>query len=125
MKCRDCMHLSVCEYDAQKYNFRLPDNSEKCSFFADKSQYIKLPCKVGDAVYAIDSYYGLIKCIVNDIRVGMDNLYYTLFYYEQSVDCPDELIDTFDYDNDDLGKTVFLTKSEAKEAMKEGKENND
>lgn len=118
MKCKYCINYDICSTESVNC-----DRANHCSMFKDKSQYIKLPCKVGDTVYVIDGYYGLIECIVNDIRVGVDNLYYTLFYYEQPVDDPAELIDTFDYDKDDLGKTVFLTKAEAEKALREREEN--
>lgn len=120
MTCKDCVHFELCDMESAVYNFNFPETADDCSFFNDKSQYIKLPCKVGDTVYVIDDHYGLIECIVNEIHVGVGNeLYYNLFYYEQTTDEPDELIDEFDFDNNDIGETVFLTKSEAEKALRE------
>ncbi len=43
MTCKDCLYLTVCDYDANKYNFRLPENADKCSFFKDRSKFVELP----------------------------------------------------------------------------------
>lgn len=38
MNCTDCVYFSLCDYDASKYNFKLPENVEKCSFFSKTAQ---------------------------------------------------------------------------------------
>lgn len=122
MRCKDCIHCNICNKTESDIYLGNKEGAVElyCVEFADESQYIKLPCKVGDTVYVIDDHYGLIECIVNEIHVGVGNeLYYNLFYYEQTTDEPDELIDEFDFDNNDIGETVFLTKSEAEKALRE------
>lgn len=114
MTCKDCIHNQVCIAYKQ-----LADISDICPHFADKSQYIKLPCKVGDTVFVIDDRRGIIKCIVNDMHLGLaQEIYGALFYYEQIADEPPELVDVFDFDENDFGKTVFLTREEAEKALK-------
>ncbi len=72
------------------------------------------PCKVGDVVYEIDlPEYGVIVCeitkVLCDSRVVVVNVIYghgngSEYYFEF----------------DDFGKTVFLTKEEAEQALKGG-----
>jgi len=62
--CKDCVHFDVCcSYLSTAYNkcklatpdFKLLKNIEcdECQHFKDRSQFIELPCKVGDTVYRI------------------------------------------------------------------------
>ena len=103
--CKDCLHLSVCDYDANKYNFRLPENADKCTLFKDRSKFVEMPCKVGDAIYIIysDEDGSLIEELtvseVSTQRIRAD--YGCSFHY------------------DDLGKTVFLTREKAEKALEE------
>ena len=50
MRCDYCLHYGVCTF-AKQY-----ETVDKCTDFADKDLYIKLPCKVGDEVYFIKFY---------------------------------------------------------------------
>ena len=118
MTCKDCIHCGVCDYTYAVLD--LDAVEKRCDDFADKSQYIKLPCKVGDTVYVIDDRRGIIKCIVNDIHLGLaQEIYGDLFYYEQIADESPELVDVFDFEKNDFDKTVFLTKESAEKALRE------
>lgn len=46
MTCKDCILNKICS----TYVY-VGDDGDICPYFADNSQYIKLPCKVGDTVY--------------------------------------------------------------------------
>lgn len=49
-KCKDCLHFNVCN----DMYFNLAVESERnCGYFADRSRFVELPCKVGDTVYAV------------------------------------------------------------------------
>lgn len=62
MNCRDCLHYGICRLDVC---FSYADNGEiyqyqdsqkvdeDCEAFSDKSEWIHLPCKVGDTLYKI------------------------------------------------------------------------
>lgn len=109
------MHNKVCS----TYVY-VGDDGEACTYFANQSQYIKLPCKVGDTVYVIDDRCGIVKCIVNEMHLGVNQeVYGDLFYYEQKADESPELVDVFDFDENDFGKTVFLIREEAEKALRE------
>ncbi len=119
MTCKDnCLHYKVCK----AISWQLPFcNPKECDCFDDKSKYTELPCKVGDTVYhyckevcAILPYF--IERIVIDYDVDNSNGYWT---FEGMCSEDDELIDAIDFTTDDIGKTVFLTKSEAEQKLKE------
>ena len=44
--CRDCIHHEICV-------LLLQNTDAVCNGFADKSQYVELPCKVGGILYCI------------------------------------------------------------------------
>ena len=92
----------------------------------DSSLLLKLPCKVGDTVYAITSPFNLrldmedeldvFKCVVESISFYKNGMHQLRLYHEGKF--VGWLVQFTD-----LGKTVFLTKEEAEQAlvkMKEG-----
>lgn len=42
--CKDCLHFVVCEEVPTK-------SADDCDFFKDCSNFVELPCKIGDTVY--------------------------------------------------------------------------
>lgn len=137
MTCNNCIHYELCEVQAFN-DFNKNWDPEKdwkhCGVFKDKSKYIELPCKVGDTVYCLDTLVDKDKCDKCP------------FYYEggmgdypaceksitgsRSAECIEikEEIGTLKdilwwMFRNDFGKTVFLTKSEAEQKLKEMKEN--
>ena len=96
--CEECKleHIQLREYlaELQEYRKAILD----CTL-------IKLPCKVGDTVYDIDYGDGVDVGTVTEIEIKkQDRLVWS------GCDC---------WDFDDFGKTVFLTREEAEEALKE------
>ena len=90
MTCKDCLHCEVCYY----HDF------EECEWFKDKSEWVHLPCKVGDIVYQVDSeriYESTVRNIIYDT-------------------------DGIAFDERAIGKSVFLTREEAVKALEERKE---
>lgn len=56
MTCKDCIHNEVCSQfskaDGANHEYYTYTNlSEKCECFKSKSEFVCLPCKVGDTVY--------------------------------------------------------------------------
>lgn len=123
MTCKDCIHYDVCKCVNPKVDEMYGNRNGTqygCGYFKDKSQIIKLPCKVGDTVYLVDFEYGIYKCIVNDIQILSDNEpVYTLYFYSQNGYEPAELEWDIDIEIDCFGKTVFLTKEQAEAKLKE------
>ncbi len=119
MTCKDCIHYEMCQ--------TLEDNGQAnkihprcCSCFADRSKFIKLPCKVGDTVYyifkaeidrnAINGF--IVSEPIKITEVGTRGFWTSAFPNEH----PDDM-DNFE-PWDSIDKTVFLTKEAAEQALR-------
>ena len=104
--CKDCVHCYVCLES---------DKDLICKDFKDSSQFVELPCKVGDTVFVIQDIAGEEKIIqdrVETISIG---------YYADGINIYQfDGIKTDGYFSD-FGKTVFLTREEAEQKLKERK----
>lgn len=116
MNCKDCLH-----YEAHKHFFRSYDyekdfddyfNRENVEFicpeFAEKSSFVHLPCNVGDIVYCFapcfdTDHHPKLKVVEKEI-IEL-KIIATVF--------------GLNFDNDSIGKTVFLTREEAEKALEE------
>lgn len=114
MTCKDCIHYEVC--GGVYVNTDIFEEVEKdCKEFEDKSLYIKLPCKVGDTLFDISEFvYGekmpeMYEDKVEYIELQKDRESGELIF----------CVDGLDWRYDDFGKTVFFTREEAEEALKE------
>lgn len=85
----------------------------------EQGRLIKLPCKVGDVVYAYCDEFGILEYEVDSIVIDKHITYQCSAYSEPIGDCPSECLDEIEPDISDIGKTVFLTKSEAEAKLKE------
>ena len=65
MTCKDCLHYELCKYNTfqeahyfgkAKEIYITIDNNSPCKYFADCSEWVHLPCKVGDTIYKL--WYG-------------------------------------------------------------------
>ena len=126
MTCKDCIHVEVCEdftrhkLSPERAKELLPilrDKGRTCEHFKDRSRFLELPCKVGDTVFVVEEIAEerkIIKDHVETIGIG---------YYADGVNIYQfDGIKTDGY-FEDFGKTVFLTREEAEQALKE-RENN-
>lgn len=112
-----------CEYEIDE---------NRCDQFARKADYlisngvIALPVKPGDTVYSYNEYFGVLPYLVGNFHIGYmgkeeDCLHWEAAAYAAETD---ELLDDIDFDLEDIGKDIFLTREEAEKALKE-RENND
>ena len=119
--CKDCIHYNLCQrLDAcfEYYNapspIHLPETCSAC--FKDKSRFIELPCAVGDkAWWLTTANWQQTEWKTEEVRVSMlqqkaDKSWKIRLTHNSSV---------FDITTEDIGKTVFLTKEEAENALKE------
>ena len=126
--CKDCLHVEVCRRytnDLAKLHgipLKLKEvehllECDDCEDFKDRSRFVELPCKVGDTVYVIESIAGEEKIIQDHVEtIGIG-------YYADGVELYQfDGIKTDGYFSD-FGKTVFLTREEAEQALKEREEN--
>lgn len=115
MTCKDCIHYRVCNDCFDEFS--------PCKDFKDKSRIVELPCKVGDAVYYIKGgYYREARfctvsrpCKVVEVSFKLDRK-------------GEKVMEGFITDNGTrysfkgIGKTVFLTREEAEEALRKEQE---
>lgn len=129
MTCKDCIHCEICPNKRKHhivkngflFYFECEDIENICSTFKDKSKYIERPCEVGDAVYHYcKSVNQIVPYKVEDIHIDKEQTRYfaTAFdvYYN-------EYLDEIEFTENDIGKTIFLTKFETEKKLKELKEN--
>lgn len=124
--CKDCLHVDVCE-DITRHKLSpsraaeilpiLREHGKTCELFKDRSRFVEVPCKVGDTVYVIEDIAGekkIIQDTVETIGIG---------YYADGINIYQfDGIKTDGYFSD-FGKTVFLTREEAEQALKERERN--
>ena len=82
------------------------------------------PCKVGDTVYSYCEVFGVIlPYFVETLNIGYIDKNKVLAQYEANCtnDEESELIDSIDFEFEDFGKTVFLTREEAERAIEKVK----
>ena len=80
------------------------------------------PCKVGDTVYSYCETFGaILPYFVETLNIGYYSKNEIVYRYEANCHNgeEDELLDGIDFEIDDIGKTVFLTREEAEKALKE------
>ena len=129
-RCRECIHIEVC---LNHHGFMSVTGMESwigqdCSFFEDESQFIKLPCKVGDSVFTIDKKGKIQECIVINVncktQMMLDEKPWIDFIIGTepvNASLPFPMIFTYSITKN---CSLFLTKESAEQALKE-RENND
>ena len=88
---------------------------EICKDFKDRSRFVELPCKVGDTLYTVVRGYKIREWVVTDICFS-DYLPISVRVITARDKRNSEHIRFADHY---LGKTVFLTREEAVQALKE------
>ena len=97
---------------------------EKLAAYEDAEEQgllLKLPCKVGDTVYAYCSEFGILPYVVDCIVINEHITFQRSSYSNPIGDCPSECLDEIEPDITDFGKTAFLTQAEAEQKLKETK----
>ena len=110
MTCKDCIHYKVC---CQKplhvvtgmdfvYRYKYNQIERVCKDFKDRSRFVELPCKIGTELFRIKQING--KRFITNTALNSNTFWNIVMQGE-------------------FGKTVFLTREEAEQALKE-RENN-
>ena len=110
--CKDCIHEEVCNIFSGDLN---EDGAEKCICFKARNVFIELPCKIGDTVYVKMQFGGYAEAEVRDYS-----------YFTSCEFCV--VITSTKFDKQyipfsEFGKTIFLTREEAEQALKECEKN--
>lgn len=113
--CSDCIHCALCTegFDLDG----LEEIFDRCSYFEEKRQYVKLPVKVGQTLYVLDEDKTILGLQIHsiDLSIGVDGI------YDSDLELWDEESGNgYEYyDLDDIGKTLFLTREEAESKLNE------
>ena len=110
MYCKDCLSFGVCRYASGS---RLLEK-EPCADFMDIDKWVKLPCKVGDTLYEPTDRNTIAEYSVKAINV---ELRATFIEWEIEKGFVFQYLDGIC--SDEIDKTVFLTREEAEQALKE------
>lgn len=103
MICENCLYNKNCQFLLKHKN----EEVEECVAFEDKSEWVHLPCKVGDIVYCFEpcfdtDHHPKLKVVEKEI-VELKTIA-TVF--------------GLNFDINSIGKTVFLAREEAEMALK-------
>ena len=93
-KCNNCFHNQVCDFACKRCD------GANCIFFVDSSRMVELPCKVGDHVFRL--------CGTKKTRYVAERIVSAVTL------CGNGSWSILSTAYDALGKTVFLTREEAK-----------
>lgn len=112
MTCKDCLHYDVCEAVRGRPN-RVGKNSlriaeKQCPYnsFQNKSEWVHLPCKLGDDVYCFEpSFNQMRKPELKVLKTKIIDMKTIMTVYG------------LNFNIDDVGKTVFLTREEAEKEL--------
>ena len=83
------------------------DADKRCKCFADRSEWIHSPCKVGDKVYQTDGIR-IYESTIHEIKLNLKSTVY----------CTENIA----FDERAIGKSIFLTREEAEKTLKGGAE---
>ena len=136
-ECTDCVHYELCLHQEKfliehnrkdlirRYGFGLSE-PEICCNFRDRSRFVELTCKVGDTVYAYwdmdnpcSNYLHVIEDFIIDLVILVDRKNSVIgFRAGRTCEQNGRKCD-IEFDLKDIGKTVFLTREEAEQALRE------
>ena len=100
MTCKKCLHYEAC--DKHYTQGQLTMIAGDCSTFTDRSEWVKLPCKVGDMVYQTDGIR-TYESTIGKIDISSTNTVY----------CTENI----SFDERAIGNSIFLTREEAEKAL--------
>ena len=133
MTCKDCIHQESCVDWAKvrKGNDRsvkgiveqiIEGEHYGCEFFKDRSKFIELPCEVGDTVYILHRYKDgngfLQEVTVSGIHLR-DTIGYRGIPRQEYLVVRGACNLSSHVKLKDIGKTIFFTKEEAEQALRE------
>ena len=104
MICENCLYNKNCQFLLKHRN----EEVERCTDFEDKSEWVHLPCKVGDIVYCF------APCFDTEHRPRLKVVEREIIRLRTTLTVSGLISDI-----DNIGKTVFLTREEAEKALKD------
>lgn len=114
MNCENCLHYGVCK---THYSLgMLAPIDGNCSHFADRTEWLRLPCKVGDIVYKISFVHKNITPLTVDgflCNLSSWKVHCTHLIPSWVGNQKEHIYIAFS----SFGKRVFLTQEEAEKAL--------
>lgn len=117
MTCKACLHYEACKgtyMNVSEYKSITDFDSEHyadiyyCHNFSDKAKWVHLPCKVGDIVYCFE------PCFDVDNHPKLKVVEREIIRFKTTLTVSGLISDI-----DNIGKTVFLTREEAENALED------
>ena len=111
--------------NVKDFSSRLELMFEKLAAYEDleeQGRLLKLPCKVGNMLYYPEKNFAnvVIPIRLNRIHISFDGIdTYSCQFDCCSFDSWGDVYEEYEFDANDLGKSVFLTEEEAKAKLKE------
>lgn len=129
--CKDCVHFEACKNIYEIHGDGLSEESYGCEHFKDRSRFVELPQSVHlcDAVHFVLKGLDEIDLQEYAFTVGKNAVSDTVQFITEIGtygfwvgESPREFAPDYDdfYYWYELGKTVFLSREEAEQALKEG-----
>ena len=119
--CKDCVHCEVCDYWYKEAypNDPEPNDYSICRDFKNKNNFIEVPCTIGQPMWRLVEYTPEIQeSKVSMIQQKVDKtLKFRVSICGQGYTC--------DYKAEDIGKNIFLSKTEALAALTKAEETNE
>lgn len=122
-ECTDCVHYELCLHQEKfliehnrkdlirRYGFGLSE-PEICCNFRDRSRFVELPCKLGDTLFVPTRNF------VSEYKIVSFHVCGEGIWYRTNV-IKGILTRLISDDVENIGKTVFLTREEAEQALRE------
>ena len=126
--CKDCLHYEVCadfrrnicEIDQRRFEEYKKKADGLCDNFKNKACFVELPRPVDhEALFAIVDLYNRTKIVGQTIAKYEIDCIIIGHSQKPIYRCCNASNEWTDFDGDDIGKTVFLTREEAEAALKE------
>lgn len=103
--CKECIHCAVCGFDDDEIEYTV-----LCSFFQDRSRFLKLSYKIGDVFYEPKRHqiteYQITRIVLTEFGLHFEVILKKGLSFRS-------IITSYD-----IGKIVFVTREEAERALK-------
>lgn len=115
LNCKDCAHFEACKNIYEVHGDGLSEESYVCDQFSNRSRFVELPCKVGGILY----HPVPLRNVISEYKIKSFQIYpHYVWVNWDIVDGIATINFTGIYANE-IGETVFLTREEAEQALKE------
>lgn len=113
-ECKSCLYYEICNAIGL-VGIESTENI-KCVRYKDRSRFVELPCDVGDKIFVPTRNF-VSEYEISYFHIGKQGMWF-------NSDVIDGISTRLRNGNfDDIGKTVFLTRAEAEQALKERESN--